>query len=200
MSNETVDQYLPADEHMRLSHRENYLSFEFAALDYTIPERNEYAYMLEGLDEDWVYAGTRRHVDYPDLRAGEYVFRVKGSNSDGVWNEEGATVRITITPPPWETWWFRGIVLLVVAGSVITGYWLRVRSIEARSRELESQVTERTSQLEALYRADEELYRHLQLGGGTAACLAVWWTRLWTFCRLTRARCWCGMRSKESGW
>ena len=163
VSNETVDQYLPADEHMRLSHRENYLSFEFAALDYTIPERNEYAYMLEGLDEDWVYAGTRRHVDYPDLRAGEYVFRVKGSNSDGVWNEEGATVRITITPPPWETWWFRGIVLLVVAGSVIAGYWLRVRSIEARSRELESQVTERTSQLEALYRADEELYRHLQL-------------------------------------
>jgi len=161
--NETVRRALLPDEQIRLSHQENYISFEFAALDFVAPEKNQYAYMLEGLDRDWVYAGTRRHVDYPNLRPGDYVFRVKGSNNDGVWNEKGAAVRITVEPPFWQTWTFRGIVLVVLVVSVISGYRQRVRSIEAHSRQLEAQVKERTSQLEALYRADEELYRHLHL-------------------------------------
>jgi hypothetical protein len=104
------------------------------------------------------------------LRGGDYVFRVKGSNNDGVWNEEGIAIYITVTPPFWETWWFRGIILLMLAGSVIGGYRLRVTSIEARSRRLEKEVNERTyeierrtQELEALYRADEEMHRYLHL-------------------------------------
>jgi signal transduction histidine kinase len=131
-----------------LTHRENFVSFDFAALDYNNPNGNEYAFRMVGVDEDWVYAGTRRHADYPNLRPGDYVFRVKGSNSDGVWNEEGTSVHITIQPPFWGTWWFRGILLLALAGVAFGAYRLRVRSVEARSRELEVQVTERTAELE----------------------------------------------------
>jgi signal transduction histidine kinase len=145
--NQTVRTDLPPNEHIQLSYQENYVSFEFAALDYAISEKNQYAYRMEGLNEDWVYAGTRRHVEYPDLRPGRYVFRVKGSNNDGVWNEEGVAVRVTITPPFWETWWFRGIVALALLGMAIGGYRLRVRTIEARSRELEIQVEQRTAEL-----------------------------------------------------
>jgi signal transduction histidine kinase/ligand-binding sensor domain-containing protein len=145
--NQTVRRDLSSDEYIQLSYQENFVSFEFAALDYVTPEKNQYAYIMEGLDKDWVYAGTRRHADYPDLRPGDYVFRVKGTNNDGVWNEEGVTVRITITPPFWGTWWFRGIVALVLMGGAIGGYRLRIRGIEARSRELEVLVEERTVEL-----------------------------------------------------
>ncbi|MGD8997876.1 MAG: two-component regulator propeller domain-containing protein, partial [Anaerolineae bacterium] len=146
--NQAVRSDLSPDEQIDLTHRENFVSFDFAALDYNNPSGNEYAFRMVGVDEDWVYAGTRRHADYPNLRPGDYVFRVKGSNSDGVWNEEGTWVRITIQPPFWGTWWFRGILLLVLAGVALTAYRLRVRSVELRSRELEVQVAERTAELE----------------------------------------------------
>jgi len=152
--NEVVRTDLSPDEHIPLSYQDDFISFEFAALDYTAPEKNQYAYMLEGQDPDWVAAETRRHVDYTNLRGGEYVFRVKGSNNDGVWNEEGIAIRITVTPPVWETWWFRGIVLLVLAGGVLGGYRLRVRSVEARSCKLEALVEQRSRDLEVLLQAE----------------------------------------------
>jgi len=145
--NEVVRRDLAPDEPIELSYKQNFLSFQFVALDYTAPEKNQYAYKLEGVDSDWVQAGTRRRADYPNLRPGNYVFRVKGSNNAGVWNEEGAAVRITITPPPWETWWFRGIVLLVLVGTVIGAHQLRVQSVVRRSRELARQVADRTAEL-----------------------------------------------------
>jgi signal transduction histidine kinase/streptogramin lyase len=146
--NQTTDQVLSVDKHIRFSHSDNYLSFEFAALDYTIPEKNQYAYRMEGLDKDWVYAGSRRHADYPDLRPGDYVFRVRGSNNDGVWNDDGAAVFFTIEPPIWQTWPFRVLVAVALAVGGIGVYRQRVRNIEARSRELESQVQERTTELQ----------------------------------------------------
>ena len=90
---------------IRLPYDENFLSFEFAALSYISPERNQYAYKMEGLDKDWVYSGTRRYASYPNLDPGEYVFRVKGSNNDGVWNEAGTSISIIISPPWWKTTW-----------------------------------------------------------------------------------------------
>jgi signal transduction histidine kinase/ligand-binding sensor domain-containing protein len=138
---------LPPNEQVTLSYRENYLSFDFAALDYTTPAKNQYAYRMEELEPDWVEAGTRRHADYPDLKPGTYTFSVKASNNSGVWNEQGAAVRITITPPFWQTWWFVGLLgvgfLGVVAGSVR----LRLKGVEARRRELEQQVADRTAEL-----------------------------------------------------
>ena len=161
---EVLRRDLPADESIKLSYKQNFLSFEFAALDYTTPDKNQYAYRLEGVDPDWVQAGTRRRADYASLGPGSYVFRVKGSNNAGIWNEEGAAISITITPPFWETWWFRGILLLVLVGMVVGAYRLRVRSIETRSRELEQQVVERTAQLsQANVRLEQEIAERIQV-------------------------------------
>ncbi len=145
-------------EEARLTYRENYLSFDFAALDFTAPAKNQYAYQMEGLDAGWVEAGTRRHADYPDLKPGSYTFRVKASNNSGVWNEQGAAVRIVITPPFWQAWWFLGLLGLVLVGAVAGGVRLRVRSVEARSRDLERLVGTRTAALEEKTRELQQLY------------------------------------------
>lgn len=92
-------------EPIELAHDENFLSFDFVALNYDAPEKNQYAYMLEGVDKDWVYSDTRRFASYTNLDPGEYTFRVKASNNDGIWNEEGSFLHITILPPWWQTSW-----------------------------------------------------------------------------------------------
>jgi signal transduction histidine kinase len=126
---------------------DNAFEFEYAALSFSRPEKNQYAYYLDGLEETWNEVGTRRYGQYTYLPGGTYTLRVKGSNNDGVWNQVGTAVEITIVPPFWQTWWFRGIALLVLVGVVIGGYRLRVRSVEARSRELAGLVEERTAEL-----------------------------------------------------
>ncbi|MCB9078861.1 MAG: SpoIIE family protein phosphatase [Anaerolineaceae bacterium] len=119
-----------------LSYRDSVFSFEFAALDYTAPEQNRYAYKLEGFDKDWIDAGTRRFATYTNLDGGHYIFRVKGSNNDGVWNETGAAINIIITPPPWKTWWAYGLYV-IAAGAVVLAY-VRYRTV-AQDREMERQ-------------------------------------------------------------
>jgi ligand-binding sensor domain-containing protein/signal transduction histidine kinase len=141
----------------------NFFEFEFAALNYCQPERNQYAYMLEGFDKSWNEIGTTRFGRYTNLPGGTYTLRLKASNNSGIWNKEGASIKVTIVPPLWERTWFRGLAILLLVGGVIGGYRLRVKSVEAQSRELERQVQERTSQLEALYRAEEKMHRHLHL-------------------------------------
>ncbi|MCP4348757.1 MAG: response regulator [Desulfobacterales bacterium] len=131
-----------------LSYKDYVFSLEFAALDYTAPNKNQYAYMLEGFEKDWNYTDAkRRFATYTNLRGGEYIFRVRGSNNDGVWNEEGASLRITVTPPWWETWWFKTIAAFLILGSAFGAYRWRVRALEYRGRELECQVSERTKEL-----------------------------------------------------
>jgi len=131
-----------------LSHEEHVISFKFTALSYNSPNKNRYRYMLEGFDNEWVEVDSdQRYATYTNLDPGEYVFKVIGSNNDGVWNEEGTSIHLTITPPWQETVWFRGIVLLVFLGLVIGGYRWRVVTVERRSRELEGQVAERTQDL-----------------------------------------------------
>jgi ligand-binding sensor domain-containing protein len=101
---------------IELKHDQNFLSFEFAALDFAAPERNQYAYKLEGVDTGWVESGTRRFARYTHLPDGEFTFRVKGSNKDRVWNEEGASLAIVIHPPWWTTLLFQlGILGVLVA-------------------------------------------------------------------------------------
>ena len=146
------------------------IEFEFAALSYSQPERNQYAYMLEGYDADWIYLGTERTGRYTNLPGGTYTLHLKGANDDGVWNEAGLSARLTVVPPFWETRWFWGLLAVIVIGSAIAGYRIRVVSVEARNRELEEQVVERTKEserrrkeLEALYQADESMHRHLNL-------------------------------------
>jgi signal transduction histidine kinase len=108
---------------------------------------NQFAYKLEGFNDDWVDAGTRRSATYTNLAPGEYTFRVKAANSDGVWNEEGTTLTIIVEPPLWGTWWFR-LLGLGLLGSLVFGvYRLRTRQLEDRARHLEAVVGRRTSEL-----------------------------------------------------
>ncbi|GIK22429.1 MAG: hybrid sensor histidine kinase/response regulator [Ignavibacteriota bacterium] len=100
-----LDKPVPIENEIHFSYDENFLSFEFVALSYLSEERNQFAYKLEAIDTGWVYSGTRRFASYPNLPPGEYIFRVKGSNNDGVWNEAGTSIAIIISPPFWRTIW-----------------------------------------------------------------------------------------------
>jgi signal transduction histidine kinase/ligand-binding sensor domain-containing protein/AraC-like DNA-binding protein len=109
-----------------LYHDDDVISFDFAALDYNAPEKNQYAYRLENFNKDWIHSGTARSATYTHLPPGRYTFRVKGSNGDGIWNEEGATLDIIVKPPWWATWWAYFIygLLLLTALYLIRRYEL----------------------------------------------------------------------------
>ena len=127
---------------------DNSFEFGFTALNYTQPEKNQHAYKLEGFDQNWNYIGNRRFGRYTNLPGGTYTLKLKGSNNDGVWNEEGTSIQVAIVPPFWQMPWFWGLVVLILAGCAFGAYRLRVRSLEARSRVLEGQVAERTAALQ----------------------------------------------------
>jgi signal transduction histidine kinase/ligand-binding sensor domain-containing protein len=141
---------LTSQEPVQLTYQDYVISFEFAALDFNAPDKNQYAYKLEGVDPDWVYAGTRRYASYTNLSGGDYVFWLKASNSDGVWGQPRAMLTVHVAPPIWETWWFRGALALVLVMGVAGAYWIRMRGMQARRRELETQVEQRTSDLVTL--------------------------------------------------
>lgn len=97
---------LEANRVFELSYKENYFSFEFAALSYSAPENNSYAYKLVGFNETWRLADNgRNYISYTNLAPGDYVFQVKGANSEGIWNEQGVSVKVRIIAPPWQRWW-----------------------------------------------------------------------------------------------
>lgn len=125
------------------------ISFDFVGLEYTAPERNRYRYQLEGFNQSWVESGTNRTATYTNLEPGTYTFRVTASNNDGIWNPTGAAVRLVVHPPFWKTLWFRGSVLLFVAGMWVAGIWYRGRRMAAQNRELERRVRDRTAEWEA---------------------------------------------------
>ena len=132
---------------LELAYSENFFTLDFAVMDFTTPESNEYAYFMEGIDQEWIYSGNRHVVSYTHLDPGTYLFRFKGSNNDGVWNEEGSSIIISIRPPFWRTSWFQLIVAVSVVVLVFNGYRYKVRSIKTQKDTLESLVTERTKEL-----------------------------------------------------
>jgi ligand-binding sensor domain-containing protein/signal transduction histidine kinase len=142
-------------DQITLRYDQEVFRLRFAALNFTVPQKNRYAYKLEGFDQEWRYTdASDRSATYTKLPPGNYTFRVKASNNDGVWNEQGASIKITIIPPWWMTWWFRSAALAALLLLAFAGYWWRIRSMHKRSQKLERQVAERTAQLEA---ANKEL-------------------------------------------
>lgn len=131
---------------LELPYQENDISFDFVALNFNMPEKNQYAYQLTGVDKDWVYSGTRRFVSYTNLDPGEYVFQVKASNNDGVWNEKGTKLSILIRGPFWQTWWFRGLLVLLSSGLIYLGLQYRIRQVKQQ----EAQKTAFNKQLAAM--------------------------------------------------
>lgn len=106
--------FLFTDE-IKLDYYQNFFSIEFTSLDFTSPGKNIFEYKLEGVDKDWVKAGTRNFANYTDITNGNYKFRLKGSNSSGIFNPKEVVLSIIIAPPFWKTWWFRFLGLLVLA-------------------------------------------------------------------------------------
>jgi signal transduction histidine kinase/ligand-binding sensor domain-containing protein len=118
----------------------NAFSLEFAALDFVEPRKNQYAYKLEGFDRDWIFCGSRRYVSYTNLEGGNYIFRVKGSNSDGIWNEAGASISIKVQRPYWKTWWFT-VGAWVLLGLTLAGgvRFVEITRLRRRLKALEQQ-------------------------------------------------------------
>jgi ligand-binding sensor domain-containing protein/two-component sensor histidine kinase len=109
---------------VKLDYDQNFFSFEFAALEYSAHNKNRYAYMLEGVDRDWVYSGKRRFASYTHIEPGKYTFKVKTANSDGVWGKETIFMQLIINPPFWQTWWFLSLtfVALIILGIFLYNY------------------------------------------------------------------------------
>ncbi len=148
----------------------NQFEFEFAALDYSQPTRNQYAYMLENFDSDWNYIGTRRNGRYTNLPGGSYTLLLNSTNSDGIWNDSPLRIRVTVIPPFWQTTWFRILLGLGLVAAILGGYGLRLASVQRRNRELANLVRERTralekstTEIEALYQADEKILRTVSI-------------------------------------
>ncbi|QOL52183.1 response regulator [Massilia litorea] len=145
-----------------LSFQHSVFSLEFSALHYAAPKRNRFAYKLEGFDQGWVYTDAgKRFATYTNLEPGHYVFRVRAANKDGVWSETPATLDITVEPPVWGTWWFRGAVAFLLLGGSYAGYALRVRGLRRQKERLEGLVSTRTREIaqqnSLLERQTEEL-------------------------------------------
>lgn len=108
-----LDYDIPYVKEIRLPHTADFFTIQFAALNYFQPDKNQFAYRLDGFDQDWVYCSHHNTATYTNLDGGEYTFRVKAANNNGIWNERGATLKIVIDPPFWATRWFRGLMILL---------------------------------------------------------------------------------------
>lgn len=131
-----------------LSYKDQVIAFQFASLHYSSPEKNQYAYILEGFEDQWNYVGNRNFANYTNLPPGRYTFKVKGSNSDNIWNEQPASLLIIVTPPFWQTTWFRLLAIAAVLLIVLAVYKIRTKNIRERNLELKRQVEARTRELQ----------------------------------------------------
>ena len=137
-----------ATDSVRLPYTLNMVSFEYAALHYGAPHENQFAYRLEGLEKEWNYVQNQSFVTYSELSPGNYTFHVKAANPDGVWNEEGRSLHIYVSPPFWQTLWFKGVLLLLLVLFIIGIIRIRTLAFQRRNRILTKLVKERTRELE----------------------------------------------------
>jgi PAS domain S-box-containing protein len=152
---------------VNLSHKENIFTFNFSALNYIFPEKNEYAIKMEGLEENWNYIKHLRHATYSGIPPGEYTFRVRASNNEGIWNEKGTAVRISITPPFFSNTWIRLLGLLIALLFIGLLYFNRTYSIRKKVDELKRKNLKLNQEIKEKLRSEEEIrasekkYRHL---------------------------------------
>jgi diguanylate cyclase (GGDEF)-like protein len=141
-------------QQITLNHTQSMLSFSFAGLNFRDPDKNQYSYKLEGFDDTWREVGNQRTALYTNLPAGTFIFHVKASNNDGVWNETGHKLTLKILPPPWKSWW----AYFIYAACLLALFLLLLRRQEHKvliereiNRDLEVKVSERTAELQDAY-------------------------------------------------
>jgi signal transduction histidine kinase len=143
---------------LRLSHAHSVITLSFAAMDFSAPENNQYAYMLENFDSDWIYSGNRAEVTYTNLDPGSYIFHVKGSNNDGLWNDTGTSIKIIVVPPWWLTWWSKLTFGLLLAILLTTIYLFRVKDLKKQKTLLEKTVAIKTAELKDLNASKDKFF------------------------------------------
>jgi signal transduction histidine kinase/ligand-binding sensor domain-containing protein/DNA-binding response OmpR family regulator len=156
-----LKKHISETKEIELSYKQTVLTFGWVGLNYQLPEKNQYAYKMEGFDKDWNYVGAIRTATYTNLNPGTYVFRVKVANNDGIWNEQGASLKITVLPPFWMTWWFRFLVAVFITGAFYTWFRIHIWRLQAQKTILQKLVVQRTSDInrqnEQLQKQKEEL-------------------------------------------
>jgi ligand-binding sensor domain-containing protein/DNA-binding CsgD family transcriptional regulator len=134
-------------DQLRFGYRDKVIRFTFAALDFANSRQNRYTYKLVGYDKGWIHSGTDNFAQYMNLPAGQYTFRVRGSNNDGLWNNEGTAIKLKIVPPFWKTIWFRIVLSLLLMGLILLYIQVRTARLRAQQTKLEALVRERTEEL-----------------------------------------------------
>ncbi len=135
-------------DEIKLSYNQNVFGIEFAALDYTSPKNNRYRYRMENFDKEWIEVDAdHRMATYTNLNAGEYIFKVIASNNDDIWNDIGTSIKIIISPPFWQTWWFRIAVVMVSLAAILAIFFIRMAQIRKRNIYLKKEVQKRTKEL-----------------------------------------------------
>jgi PAS domain S-box-containing protein len=127
---------IPVTPELNLSYNDYLISFEFAALDFTDPANNQYAYKLEPINKEWIRLGNKHDLAIPKLEPGKYILKINGSNNEYVWNEMGTTITLMVSHPYWDTLWFKIGVILLVGGIGVTFIRLRIKGIEEKKKVL----------------------------------------------------------------
>ena len=157
-NNSPLTQNITETKSLTLSHNQSVLTFAFAIMDFSAPEKNKYAFKMENFDREWIYPKNIAEATYTNLNPGNYIFHVKGSNNDGLWNEVGTSIRITILPPWWNTLWFRiGVVFTIIL--IFTLFFLsRVRHLKNQKILLEKTVATKTAELNELNASKDKFF------------------------------------------
>ncbi|QHS54132.1 response regulator [Mucilaginibacter sp. 14171R-50] len=142
-----LKQVISQTKEIKLDYKQSVFTVEYMALSYTLPGLSQYAYQLQGFEDGWNYVGTQRRATYTNLYPGEYVFKVKAANNDGVWNTTPAQLRIIVAGPFWMTWWFKILAAITVAGLLYGYYRYRLSDIRSKKAELERIVKQRTAEI-----------------------------------------------------
>lgn len=145
-----TDSLIETTRELKLAHNQNALSFTFASLSLSLPEKNRYQYRMLGIDEQWVISNTRNYVNYTNLDPGSYTFQVRGSNYDGVWSQEVTSLNLAISAPWWQRWWAYAIYLVLVATMGFLVY-----SFQKKRWELSNQLKYEHQEAERLKELDE---------------------------------------------
>ncbi len=151
-----LSQSISVTENIELSYKDKVFSLDFIALDYADPRKNSYEYMLEGFDDDWIYLENKRVATFTNIAGGDYVLKIRAANNEGYWSNQEASMGIWIKPPYWATWWFRIFGLVFIIGLLILFFYARMYQMQHQKLKLESQVKQRTREIERKNKQLEE--------------------------------------------
>lgn len=153
-----IHEAITNDQELTLSYKESGISFKIAALSYYNAYKNQFAYKLEGIHNNWIQLDTNREIIFPTLNYGEYTLHIIASNWQGVWNEKGLRLKIVVLPPFWDTVWFQASILLIAIILTFLLFLYRIKKIQKQKQLLETEVFKRTKELEEVNQIKDRFF------------------------------------------